>query len=144
MHFERGNTLAYLKFEFVRFNGNDFHHWQFLDENLRLLPCQAAILQVPRGTFEVEASDEASLMCTFIDVLGRFPFGHLRVQRGFIERPAVLSARRLYERSQVRFRYVKARQPDNVRLSLVDLNIRSGLDLVLTRASMALTHPVYS
>ena len=118
------------------FDGNDFHDGQVFDELFRILLDEAAALRVPAGALQVEAVEKAALMSSLGDVVDRVPLRHLRVQRGLVERPAVLATRGLDQRGQVRLGYVQAGEPHDVRLAVVDPAV------VLLIALEEVVHPV--
>mmetsp|Transcript_7802 Transcript_7802/g.35411 ORF Transcript_7802/g.35411 Transcript_7802/m.35411 type:complete len:418 (+) Transcript_7802:111-1364(+) len=106
-----GSLERILQLQLASLDGNHLQDGQLGDEHLWILALQHAAFQVPARALQVKALDVRAVL----QLLGnlrrvRVP-RHLGVQRGLIERPTLVPARRLHQRGGVRLRDVQPREP---------------------------------
>lgn len=75
-------------------------------------------------------------MGSLVDIFACFEFGHLSVERGFIQWPTILSASCLDQCGQIGLGNMQTRQPDHVRFTIIDLNQKKKLSLVLGKETI--------
>eukprot|EP00959_Pyramimonas_sp_CCMP1952_P389005 8150622-Pyramimonas_sp.AAC.2 len=78
-----------------RLHGNNLQHGQLLHEHLGVLALEHARLRVPRGALEVQSLDVTPELELLRHALRVLVARHRRVQRGLVEGPTLLAARRL-------------------------------------------------
>lgn len=110
-----GSSNRTSKLEFVCLDWHNLHQWKFLNQLFGTLVIQAVLLDVPSGTFQVQALHEGTVLESLGDVFGVALSSHDGVQSGFIQSPALASASRLHKSGQVGLGNVESGQPNDLR-----------------------------